>query len=106
MDGWLAAITDWLVKLVKSVFLAVVDFIGDMLVKVLDLVFGAVGGLIAAIPVPSFLTSGLNGGGLLTGLPPYALYVIGNLRIGEAFAIIGAGVSFYLVRKLVTLGQW
>lgn len=106
MDGWLAAITDWLIKLVKSIFLAVVDFIVDMVVKVLDLVFGAIAGLIAAIPVPAFLASGLNVGSLLGGLPPYALYVIGNIRIVEAFSIIAAGVGFYLVRKLVTLGQW
>lgn len=106
MDGWLSAITDWLVKLVKSIFLAVVEFVGDMVVKVLDLVLGAISALIAAIPVPAFLSSGLNVGGLLSGLPPYALYVIGNLRIAEAFGILAAGVSFYLVRKLVTLGQW
>ncbi len=57
---------------------------------------------------PSFdeVVAMLGIGSLLSGLPPYALYVIGNIRIGEAMAIIAAGVAFNLARKLVTLGQW
>ncbi len=27
-------------------------------------------------------------------------------RLAEAFAIISAGVGFYLLRKIFTLGQW
>lgn len=106
MDEWLSLITDWIVKLVKAIFTTVVDFLGDMLVKVLDWILTPLAALIAAIPVPSFLSSGLGIGSLLSGLPPYALYVIGNIRIGEAMAIIAAGVAFNLARKLATLGQW
>lgn len=106
MTDWLSSITTWFVDLVKGVFLALVDFVKDGVVWVLDGILGALSSAIAAIPVPGFLSSGLNPGGLLAGFPGFALYVAGQTRIGEAMAIIAAGVGFYLVRKVFTLGQW
>lgn len=106
MEGWLAAITTWFLDLVKKGFLAFVDLVKDAVVWALDGVLGAVGDLIASIPAPAFLASGLNVGSLVSGLPPFALYVSGQTRIGEAMAIIAAAVAFRLMRKLFTLGQW
>lgn len=106
MSEWLSQITSWLVDLVREVFIAGWTFIQDGFIWALSRVLGTVGGWIAGISPPAFLTNGLNVGDLVAGLPPFALYVCGQTRIGEAMAIIGAGVSFYLVRKLVTLGQW
>ena len=106
MDQWLASITTWLVELTKEVFISLWTFIQDGFIWALSRVLGVIGTWIATITVPSFLSSGLNIGSLLSGLPPYALYVAGQTRIGEAMALIGAGVSFYLLRKLLTLGQW
>lgn len=106
MLDWLANITGWLLDLVKAGFLAVVDLFKDLVVTLLDLVLGGIASLVGAIPAPAFLSSGLNAGGLLSGFPPFALYVAGQTRIGEALAILSAGVAFYLVRKVVTLGQW
>jgi hypothetical protein len=106
MSEWLSSITTWLVQLVKSIFITLVDFLHDVFIWMLDSVLTVLGALIASIPAPAFLSSGLNIGGLLSGLPPFALYVVGQIRIGEAMAIIAAGVSFYLLRKLFTLGQW
>lgn len=106
MTEWLANLTTWIVELVKSVFLTLVDFVKDAVVWVLDAILGALSAAIAAIPAPAFLTQGLNVGTLINGLPPFALYIAGQTRIAEALAIISAGVAFYLVRKIVTLGQW
>lgn len=106
MQNWLNEITTWLLGLVVEVFKALVDFCHDVFIWCLDAVLSAIAGLVASIPTPAFLSSGLNVGSLLNGLPPYALYVVGQIRIGEAMAIIGAGVAFYLARKLFTLGQW
>ena len=106
MDQWLTSITTWLVQLVKSVFGVVADLIRDAVVWVLDAVLGALGALIAAIPAPSFLSQSGGIGSVLSDLPPFALYVIENARLGEALAIISAGVAFNLARKIFTLGQW
>lgn len=106
MNGWLEQITTWLVDLVKDVFLAVWDFLGDAVVFVLSGVLDPIGAWISGLSVPAFLSNGLNIGSLLSGLPPFALYVASQTRIGEAMGIISAAVGFYLVRKLVTLGQW
>lgn len=106
MLDWLSSITAFFVNLVKDGFLALVDFVKDAVVFVLDAVLGALSAAIAAIPAPAFLSQGLDAGGLIAGLPAFALYVAGQTRIGEAMAIISAGVAFYLVRKIVTLGQW
>lgn len=106
MDQWLKLITDWIIGLVKAVLGFVADIIRDAVVWVLDAVLGALGTLIAALPAPSFMQSGGGLGALLNGLPPFSLYVIQQAKIGEALAIIGAGVGFYLLRKIFTLGQW
>lgn len=105
MKEWLKKITDWLVELVKSVLETLKEVVNDAVVWVLDLVLGPIGDLIASIPAPSFFQT-VSFSGLLSGLPPYALYVIGQARLGEAMAVIAAGVSFHLLRKLFTLGQW
>jgi len=106
MFEWLSSITSFLVDLVKSFFLSLVEFVKDAVVWVLDAILGALSAAIAAIPVPPFMTQGLDAGGLIAGLPSFALYVASQTRIGEALVIISAGVGFYLVRKIVTLGQW
>lgn len=106
MDQWLKLITDWIIGLVKAVFGFVGDIIRDAVVWVLDAILGALGTLLASIPAPAFMSSGGGLGSLLGGLPPFALYVIQQARLGEALAIISAGVGFYLLRKIFTLGQW
>lgn len=106
MDQWLKLITDWIVGLVKAILGFIADLVRDVLVWVLDALLGALGDLIASIPAPAFLSNGSGLGGLLGGLPPFALYVIQNARLTEALAIISAGVAFNLLRKLFTLGQW
>lgn len=106
MNGWLEQITTWLVDLVKDVFVAVWDLLGDGIVFVLSSILVPIGGWISGLTPPAFLSSGINIGALLTGLPPFALYLAGQTRITEAMAILGAAVGFHLLRKMVTLGQW
>lgn len=105
MEKWLEKITQWIVELVKSFLETLKEIVGDAVVWVLDLILGPIGDLIASIPAPSFFST-VSFSSLLSGLPPYALYVIGQARLPEAMAVIAAGVSFHLLRKLFTLGQW
>jgi len=45
-------------------------------------------------------------GALLSGLPPFALYIVNKACLDDALLIIGGGVAFNLIRKVCTLGQW
>jgi len=105
MDGWLTTITDWIIGLVKAIIGFIADLVADVVVWVLDLILGPIGDLIGSIGAPSFMQS-YNFGSLLSGLPPFAQYIISQANLGAALAVIGAGVSFNLLRKLFTLGQW
>ncbi|HQR02507.1 MAG: hypothetical protein JSR19_01410 [Proteobacteria bacterium] len=105
-DNWLTALTTWLLGLVQSVFSSLLTFIHDAALWLFDGVLQAIAGLVAAIPVPSFLSSGLNLDGIFSGFPGYAFYLLNQLSIGTAFGIFTAGVMFRLTRKLFTLGQW
>lgn len=106
MDNWLSNLSAWLVDLVKSVFLALVEFFHDAALWVFDGVLSALSGLIAAIPVPAFLAGGVNVGSMLSGMPPFTLFVLNQLNLGPCLAVIGAGVTFRLIRKFTTLFQW
>lgn len=102
LDG----LVTWLIDLVKSIFIAIWDFIKDIFLAILDGILIVVASLLAALPSPSFISQSDWLAALLSPLPPFALFVIGNLRIPEALAIIASGVSFRLLRKLATLFQW
>lgn len=101
-----SAFVSWLLGLVKALLAALFDLILDGLTFFLDVVLSAIVGLLSLLPSPSFLSESNTLGNLLSGLPPFALYVIGQLHVPEAFAVVGAGVVFNLARKAITLGQW
>lgn len=94
----------WLLGLVKALFEPVWDFLKDFLVEAVDLVLQAVAAIIAAIPVPGFVTSGL--GPLLSAIPADVWFFAGHFRLGECFAVLGVGATFRLTRKVATLFQW
>lgn len=105
MDA-LLELTNWLWGLAIAALRAILDLLADAVTWVLEMILVAMASVLSLIPSPSFLTESNALGALLSGLPPFALFVIGQLHVAEAFAVIGAGVAFRLARKLATLGQW
>lgn len=105
MTDWLSKISKFFVDLVKDLLTAIVELLKDVLLWVLEGLLEAVRILFYLIPEPSFLTPNWMGD-LLSPLPPFALFVISQIPFQTAFGIIAAGVTFYLARKLLTLGQW
>lgn len=106
---WLSTKLDnilaWLVGLVQSVFGAFFDSVKDVFVFFLDQIFNAIVSLFSLLSVPSFMAAGqLNT--LFSALPPTVVWLLSQTGVFEGFGIIGAGVSFLLLRKIVTLGQW
>lgn len=96
--------TAWLIELAKKFFLAVWDILTDQFIAVADLVLTALAAIIGAIPLPAFLTTGMQG--LFSGLDPGVLYLLGASGLTPALAVYGAGWTFRLVRKFVTVFQW
>ena len=105
MDQWLKKISDFFIDLAKEGLLAVLDVIKDVFFWGLELVLNGIASLLEALPVPDFIAN-TNFGQILAPLPPFALYIVNQLHLDQAMAIIGAGVAFNLLRKLFTLGQW
>lgn len=100
----LAQFTNWLLGLVKSFFSALWTFVVDAFIGLADLVVSAFVSLIALIPVPSFMSMGLQS--FYGQLDPGILYLLSASGLPGALAVIGLGYSFRLVRKIVTLFQW
>lgn len=95
---------EWLLSLIKDVFKAGWNFVLDAFIAVVDLGLQAFATLIAAIPVPTFASSGL--GPLLAAIPGDIWFFAGHFRIAECFAVLGVGAAFRLTRKFATLFQW
>lgn len=100
----LAEFTSWLVGLVKAVFAALWSFIVDAVVNLVDLVLSALVGLLALIPVPFWLSQGLQT--FYGQLDPGIAYFLSLSGLPTALGIIGTGYAFRLGRKVVTLFQW
>lgn len=94
----------WLFGLVKDLLIAIWDLLTDLFISVLDLVLGALLALLSALPLPSFLTSGLQTA--FNGIGPDVWFFASHLRFSECFAVLSAAVVFRLARKAVTLFQW
>lgn len=94
----------WLLDLIKSIFKVAWDFVLDLLIQGFELILQAVAAIIAAIPVPSFITNGL--GPLLSSIPGDVWFFAGHFRLTECFAVLGLGATFRLTRKIATLFQW
>jgi hypothetical protein len=100
----LKELTDWLFSLVTSALLALLDVLKDAFVWLVDVVVGAVVAVAALIPVPQFMSNGLQW--LFGQLDGPVSYLVGVAGLPEALAIIGAGYLFRLGRKAATLFQW
>ena len=96
--------TDWLFGLVQDAFSALLDLLKDVFIAILELVLTAIGTALSAIPVPEFLTHGMQS--ILNGLGGDVTWLLGQSGLAAGLAIVGAGYGFRLVRKIVTLFQW
>lgn len=97
-------LAQWLLGLVKALLTAIWDMILDAAINIFDLVLTALATTIAAIPVPGFASAGL--GPLLSSIPGDVWFFAGHFRLTECFAVLGAGATFRLTRKMITFFQW
>ncbi|MCE4555008.1 DUF2523 family protein [Pelomonas cellulosilytica] len=100
----LEQLTNWLFNLVKGFFLALWNFVTDAFIGLVDMCVGAMVSLAALIPVPSFMSGGLQS--LFGQLDPAIVYLVTASGIPAGLAIIGTAYVFRIGRKVVTLFQW
>lgn len=104
MIDWLKAAWADLIQVLKDILQAILDFFLDIGILVLELILDAIYAIVNLIPVPSFLQNGM--GSMLSGIDPSVLYFLDQSGLDAAFALLGTGIAFRLIRKLITLGQW
>lgn len=100
----LAEFTAWLWSLVVEVFSALWGLLEDLFINAVDLLVGGFVSLVAAIPVPSWMSGGL--GASWSGMDGGVLWLVSQAGVPEALLTIGAGYAFRLARKFFTLFQW
>ncbi|MEP6485362.1 MAG: phage coat protein [Rudaea sp.] len=103
--GWYDDITGWFVKIVRAIWRAFTDLIGDVIVLVFKAVLAAFSYIVNLIPVPAFMTDNTVGS-LLGNAGPVVGWLASEMQLSAALGFIAAGYAFRLTRKLLTLGQW
>lgn len=104
-SGWLSKLTWWFSYALNTFFRALVGFLKDLVGYVLGTVLSLVATAISAIGVPSWLSQ-YSLGNVLGQTGAVTLFFMGQLQLPIAFALIGAGYTFRLTRKFLTVFQW
>ena len=85
----------------KGIFTELINFLTELPILVLQGILGAIATVIEAIPAPDIIT---------TSITDYIhediawFLVMSNFPAG--LAIIGTGITFYFLRRILTLGIW
>jgi hypothetical protein len=96
---WNGFIT-WIQELLTSLL----TWVKDLFLNVFELMMDGVVYVFTALTPPDFLTSGMQS--VVSVIPNDISYFLSQSGLAAGIAIYGTGVSFRLLRKLFTLGQW
>jgi hypothetical protein len=102
---WLTSLTAWITGLIKGLWVDLVNYFNEAWINVSQIVLSSIADTVHAIPSPDFLND-YSMGHLFGYLPSDFLYFISYFNLPECFALIAAGFSFRMVRKVITLFQW
>lgn len=99
---------DWLVGLIKDLFLAIWDFLLDVVLYIFGLFLTAITQAFELIIVPCFMSAGsaLSLTAAFYKVPGYVWFFAGHLDLTGCFKILSCAIIFVFARKLVTLFQW
>ena len=104
MMDWIARTWQDFVNWLYDILLIVLTFFRDLFLNIFELVLDGVVYVFNSLQPPEFITDGLSS--LFNALPNDILYFFSMSGLSAGLAIYGAGVTFRLLRKLFTLGQW
>lgn len=103
--GPVTAITGWAKEQITSLWADFTDFMTDLQTDFIELVLSYVKALVYLIPAPDFLSQ-MSFCAMLTAAGPWTAFIVAQLRVGEAIALLTAALIFRLVRVFLTLFQW
>lgn len=101
----LSAFAKWLLAGFVAVFDALWHIEEDLFIDGLDLLLNGFSSVLSVLPNPTFL-AGVSLQTLFGQLGNDALFFVGQFRVGDALALVGAAFAFRMARKVVTLFQW
>jgi len=103
--GPVTAITTWAKEQITSLWADFSDFMTDLQIDFVELVLSFVKAIVYLIPAPDFLSQ-LSFCAMLNSAGPWTAFIVAQLRVGEAIAVLTAALVFRLVRVFLTLFQW
>jgi len=103
--GPVAAITTWAKDQITSLWADFADYMTDLQTDFIELVLSFVKAIVYLIPAPDFLSQ-FSFCAMLNAAGPWTAFVVAQLRIGEAIALLTAALIFRLVRVFLTVFQW
>ena len=103
--GPVTALTTWAKEKITSLWADFSDFMTDLQTDFVELVLSFVKAIVYLIPAPDFLTQ-ISFCAMLNAAGPWTAFIVAQLRVGEAIAVLTAALVFRLVRVFLTLFQW
>lgn len=100
----LAQFTAWLLSLIGQLFTDVWNFLGDLLLYVLEGFLSAVAALFGAIAIPDWMSGGMQS--LFSALDSGPMWFLSAMGLPQGMAFLGTAVLVRLIRKVITLFQW
>ncbi len=104
MFEWLKNAWNGLFDWLDEIWTSIVEFFTELPIIALEGSLGGVADVFDLIPVPDFLSAGLQS--LLSSVHPSVSYFLMVSGFSEALLIIGSAFVFRHSRKLSTLGKW
>jgi hypothetical protein len=101
---WIATTWAEFIAWCQLILERLLTFFTDSFLNIFELITDGVVYIFTLLEPPEFLTGGL--GSLFSALPNDISYFLGQSGLAAGLAIYGAGITFRLLRKLFTLGQW
>jgi hypothetical protein len=92
------------VTFLQDILTALLRWFQDVFLTVFEFLIQGIVYVFGVLEPPEFLTTGL--GSAFSSLPDDLTFFLSQSGLAAGLAIYGAGVSFRLLRKLFTLGQW
>ncbi|WP_049458530.1 hypothetical protein [Stenotrophomonas maltophilia] len=103
--GPVTAITTWAKEQLTSLWADFADFMTDLQTDFIELVLSFVKAIVYLIPAPDFLSQ-FSFCSMLNAAGPWTAFIVAQLRVGEAVALLTAALIFRLVRVFLTVFQW
>ncbi|HDS1321919.1 TPA: hypothetical protein ACOEN9_000002 [Stenotrophomonas maltophilia] len=103
--GPVTALTTWAKEQITSLWADFSDFMTDLQTDFIELVLSFVKAIVYLIPAPDFLSQ-ISFCAMLNAAGPWTAFIVAQLRVGEAIAVLTAALVFRLVRVFLTLFQW